>query len=98
MYNGKKENKQAMLDHMCNAIMEMRANGDEKSNHICALKLIKIEKDIKRRWGWQRSGEYVRVVWSDTPDRDDGYYDIYVDGDSAFGVFEDVWKYIGRKL
>ncbi len=98
MYNGKKENKQAMLDHMCKAIMEMRANGSAECNHICALKLIKLEEDVKRWWGWQEKGEYVRVVWSDSPDRNDGYYDVDVEGDSALGMFEDVWRFISKTL
>lgn len=98
MYNGKTENKKAMLSYMCKAIMEMRANGSKEYNHICDLKLIKLENDVKRWWGEQRKGEYVRIVWSDSPDRDDGYYDVYIEGDSALGVFEDVWKFVSRKL
>ena len=94
MYNGVKENEQAMLNHMCAAIMEMRVNGSEKYNHICELKLIDIPEPIQRWWGWQRKGKWVRIVWSDSPERDDGYYDVYVDGDSAWGMFIDVYKRI----
>ena len=98
MYNGIKENKQAMLDHMCAAIMEMRANGREEDNHIIGLKLFKREKPEETWCGHFTEGEYVRVIWSDNPDRNDGYYDIYVDGDSALGIFHDVWKFVGKKL
>lgn len=98
MYNGKKEDKQKMLDYLCKAIMEMRANGTVEHNHIMGLKLMHRDKPETT---WCRNlpeGDYVRIIWSDDPERDDGYYDIYVDGDSAFGVFEDVWKVIRQKL
>lgn len=98
MYNGKKEDRQKMLDLMCAAIMEMRANGREDDNHIKKLQLITINEDTKRWWGWQGNGEYVRIVWSDSPERDDGYYDVYVDGDSAFGMFDDVWRFVKKHI
>lgn len=94
MYNGIKEDPQAMLNHMCAAIMEMSVNGSEKHNHICELRLIEIKEPIHQMWGWQYPGKYVRIVWSDSPERDDGYYDVYVDGDSAWGMFIDVFKRI----
>ena len=96
MYNGIKENKQAMLDKMCEAIMEMCANGSEEHNHIIGLRLFHRD-EYEHTWcGDFQSGDYVRIVWSEHPERDDGYYDVYVDGDSAFGMFEDVWKKVRR--
>ena len=98
MYNGLVENKQKMLDHLCAAIMETQANGTERQNHIVALKLIRRD-ETERTWcGDFEKGWYVRVVWSDDPDRSDGYYDIDVTGDSGFGMLDDVWKFISRKF
>ena len=98
MYNGEYENKQRMLDCMCEAIMEMSANGSEKDNHIIALKLIHRDKDERTWCGSFFKGDYVRIVFSDNPERDDGYYDVYVDGDSCMGMFEDVWKRVKRSI
>lgn len=92
-----KENTQKALDYMCKSLMETSANSVEY-NHICELKLIELPEAIERWWGYQGEGKYVRVVWSDNPNRDDGYYDICVSGCSAFGVLSSVWKYIDKKL
>lgn len=98
MYNGKYEDKQKMLDKMCEAIMEMRANGSKEHNHI-----IKLEWMHRGEWGesWCRKfppGDYVRIIWSENPDRTDGYYDVYVDGDSCMGMFDDVWKAVKKHI
>ena len=98
MYNGIKEDMQKAIDYMCLAVMETRANGCEEHNHICGLKVIDLPEDVKRWWGWQEKGKYVRVIWSDSPDRDDGYYDININGSSAFGALSTVWKFIDKKL
>ena len=92
MYNGVKENKQRMLNCMCEAIKEMRANGSEEHNHIIALRFFTREKEEVTRYKVFPKGDYVRIVWSNNPERDDGYYDVYVDGDSCYGMFEDVWN------
>ena len=92
MYNGKEENKQRMLDFMLGAIQEMGANGTEQGNPIIGLKLFTREKAEST---WCRSfpaGDYVRIIFKDSPDRDDGYYDVYVSGDNCKGMFEDVWN------
>lgn len=89
---GKEENKQAMLDYLCKSIMEMRVNGSEEYNHICGLKLFKRETPEKTWCRYFPAGDYVRIIWSDDPERNDGYYDVYVDGDSAWGMFLDVTK------
>ena len=98
MYNGIKEDMQKALDYMCLAVMETRANGSAEHNHICELKVIDLPENVERWWGWQEKGKYVRIVWSDNPDRNDGYYDICINGSSAFGALSTVWKYIDKKL
>ena len=91
------ENKQKALDYLLMAINETNRNLP-KGNHIIALKLID-RKDCRDMFGRKLyDGEYVRVVWSDDPDRDDGYYDIYVGGDNAMGVLVDTFKWLMRKL
>ncbi len=89
MFNGKKENKQECLNYLCKAIMETRANGSEKNNHIQELKLIRKEG---------RDEEYVRPIWSDNPERNDGYYDINVTGDSAWAMIKDVINGLSNTL
>ena len=96
MYNGKEENKQHMLDFMLGAIQEMRANGTAGNNPIIGLKLITREKDEQTMFGHFRAGDYVRIQFERNPERDDGYYDVYVDGDSCYGLFEDVWNRVKR--
>ena len=45
----------------------------------------------------QIDGLFVRPIWSDNPDRNDGYYDIPVEGDSPWGVAIDVMKFLKSK-
>ena len=92
MYNGKWENKQRMLDFMLGAIQEMRANGTTGHNPIVKLKLITRETDEKTWCGFYPAGDYVRIAFENNPERNDGYYDVNVDGDSCYGMFEDVWN------
>ena len=96
MYNGVKENKQQMLDFMLGAIQEMSANGTPEHNPIIGLQLITREKDEKTFFGFFPKGDYVRIQFKDNPTRDDGYYDVSVDGDSCMGMFEDVWNRVKR--
>ena len=98
MYNGKSENKQAILDHMCQSIMEMSANGSEDTNHIIALKFFHRDAPETTWCGSFDKGDYVRVVWSDDPTRSDGYYDVFVEGDSGKGLFEDVWNFVKENI
>jgi len=86
MYNGKKEDMQKCLDYLCKAIMETRANGSEENNHIQELRLIEAA-DSKEPIAYER---VVRPIWSDNPERNDGYYDINVTGDSAWAMIKDV--------
>ena len=95
MYNGKEENMQACLDNLCKAIMETRANGSEKNNHIVELKLLTKENYPKLD---PRYDAVVRPIWSEHLDRDDGYYDINVSGDSAWGMMLDVMESLRHTL
>ena len=98
MYNGEKENMQKCLDHLCMAIMETRANGSEKYNHIQELRLIN-RRGCKNQLGeLLPDGMYVRPIWSDHPDRNDGYYDINVNGDSAWAMIKDVVEALSHTL
>ncbi len=95
MYNGEHEDKQKCLDYLCKAIMETRANGSEKNNHIQELKLLTRENYPKL------DGRYdavVRPIWSEHIDRDDGYYDINVSGDSAWAMMLDVIENLRHTL
>lgn len=86
MFNGKNEDKQKCLDYLCKAIMETRANGSERNNHIQELRFIDA-KDSKEDLRYE---QVVRPIWSNNPERNDGYYDINVTGDSAWGMIIDV--------
>lgn len=91
------ENKQKALDYLLMAINETNRNLPT-SNHIIALKLID-RKDCVDMFGRKlHDGQYVRVVWSDDPNRDDGYYDINVEGDNAMGCLVDVMAWLNKKL
>jgi len=94
MYNGKNEDKQKCLDYLCKAIMETRANGSEKNNHIQELRLI----DIKDSEDSLAYDQVVRPIWSDNPERNDGYYDINVSGDSAWAMILDVINDLKKTL
>lgn len=98
MYNGKEENKQKMLDFMCGAIQEMRANGTPGNNPIVGLKLITREEDERTFFGFFPKGDYVRIQFENNPERNDGYYDVNVEGCSCFGMFEDVWSRVKRSI
>ena len=89
------ENKQKALDSLLETINECSAN-DPKYNHIIALKLID-RKGCKDMFGRELpDGKYVRIVWSDNPDRNDGYYDVCVDGDNTMGMLCDVFARIKK--
>ena len=78
------KNKQEALNNLLVAINSTNVNRPV-GNYIMALKYIP-EKEV------------VRVVWSYNPDRNDGYYDINVAGDSAWGMLCDVMNWLYRKL
>lgn len=78
------ENKQEALNNLLAAINYTSVNRPV-GNYIMALKYIP-EKEV------------VRVVWSYNPDRNDGYYDINVACDSAWGMLNDVMNYLHKRL
>lgn len=91
------ENVQTALNCLLCAVDQTR-NNDPKYNHIIALSLIRRTNCTDMFGRSVRDGLVVRVVWSDCPDRDDCYYDIYVDGCNCFGVLSSVWKWLDKKL
>lgn len=89
------ENKQKALDSLLEALNECSAQ-DQRYNHIIALKLID-RKGCKDMFGMELpDGKYVRIVWSDNPDRNDGYYDICVEGNNTMGTLCDVFHAIEK--
>ena len=93
MYNGEKEDRQKCLDYLCKAIMETCANGSEQHNHVQELRLLERKDNPNLRYD-----TVVRPIWSDNPERNDGYYDINVSGDSAWGMIKDVVNYLNLIL
>lgn len=92
-----KENIQKSLDHLLAAINET-SNNDPRYNHIIGLNLINRKGCVSMSGKPLPDGKYVRVVWSDNPDRNDGYYDVCVEGDNCFGVLSDVFRYLNKTL
>lgn len=91
------EDTQKALDHLCAALQEMSVN-DPNSNHVIGLKLIE-RVGCKDMFGNPlQNGKYVRVIWSDNPDRNDGYYDVCVDACSAWGTFLSVVESLKKKF
>lgn len=85
------------LKHL-QAILDItNASGNAEHNHIQELRLID-RKGCKDMLGNnKRDGLFVRPVWSDSPNRDDGYYDICVEGDNAWGAVIDVMRWLYEK-
>ena len=96
MQRDAKENVQQMLDYLLAALRETRAFGIDEYNSIVGLDLIDREESYKNGV-WLRDGKHVRVRWYNNPDRDDGYYDICVEGNSAIGTFLAVADFIRSK-
>ena len=92
-----KENIQAALDHLCAAVRETRNLGIDEYNSILELRLIERTEEETNKFGkYFPVGKYVRPIWSNNPERNDGYYDIYVEGDNCMGVLCDVWNFLRR--
>lgn len=64
---------------LATTILISKGSGDYAGNHVMDLQIIEKNNDI-----------YVRPIWSAHPDRDDGYYDIIITGDSPWGAIVDV--------
>jgi len=94
------EDDQLMLDNLCKALQCTRSFGKvrDDSNYILELKLIQKENGWRDMWGKPHAGgKYVRVIWSDSPERDDGYYDVFVDGSSTWGILTSVVEYLKER-
>lgn len=92
MNEKEKEIAQRALDLLTEIITVTNASGSEGHNHIVGLKLIE-RKGCRNMLNQPvRDGLFVRPVWSDNPDRSDGYYDICVEGDSPWGAIWDVLR------
>ena len=71
--------------------------GNKGHNHIQELRLID-RKDCKNMFGQPiMDGWHVRPIWSNNPERNDGYYDINVEGDSPWGVACDVMRWLKNR-
>ena len=87
-----------VLKHLQAILDVTKASGSEEHNHIQELRLID-RKGCKDMFGRPKiDGLFVRPIWSDDPDRDDGYYDINVEGDSPWGIVVDVMKWLNTKI
>lgn len=98
MNEREKEIAQKALDLLTEIISVTKASGSEEHNHITGLKLIE-RRNCKNMLGYNlRDGLFVRPIWSNNPDRDDGYYDICVEGDSPWGAVIDVMRDLERRF
>ena len=98
MNENEKAIAQKVLDLLTEIIETTGASGKEPHNRIISLKLID-RKDCKNMFGQPiRDGLFVRPIWSDQPDRNDGYYDICVEGDSPWGAICDVMRELQRRF
>lgn len=97
MRNEERIKAEEVLKHL-QAILDItEASGGKEHNHIQELRLIE-RKGCKNMFGQPLSdGLYVRPVWSNSPERNDGYYDINVEGDSPWGIAIDVMKWLKQK-
>ncbi len=98
MYNGQNENIQKMLDSLAESIRETRASGSEDNNPLEKLVLIHRDNDEHTWCGNFYKGDYVRLVWKDYPDRNDGYYDIWVEGESGISIIYSVVGYLKKNI
>lgn len=89
---------QKALDLLTQIIEVTGASGKAPHNHIIGFKLIDRKDCIGLYGNKLPDGMYVRPIWSDNPDRSDGYYDINVNGDSPWGAVCDVLKELQYKL
>lgn len=81
------ENKEEFCNKLCE-LLRMTSNlGDDRYNSLVALKYYKKEN----------GDEYVSPRFKNDPDRDDGYYDVYVSGDNCMGILQDVWERFAKR-
>lgn len=98
MSDSEREIAQKALDLMAEIIEVTSASGAEPHNRVIGLKLID-RKGCKDMFGRPLiDGKFVRPIWSDDPERNDGYYDICVEGDSPWGMIFDVMRWAHQKF
>lgn len=81
------ENKQEFLNKICEALQMTRAAAPGRNNNgLVAIKYI-----------CKNGDEFARPCFENNPDRDDGYYDVNISGDSCIGIWIDLTnKFIKR--
>lgn len=95
MAEERSQTEQAM-ELLAKIIDVTNASGKTPHNHIIDLQVID-RKGCKDVLGQpKRDGLFVRPIWSDNPERSDGYYDICIDGDSSWGAVVDVFKNLSK--
>ena len=98
MSNKEKAEIVAMLDSLIKTLHFTTVGKHYKdSNYILRFDLIERERSEINRFGkFFAAGTYVRPVWSNNPNRTDGYYDINVSGENVNGVFYSVTKWLTK--
>ena len=83
-----REDKQLFLNKVCEALQNTSAAAPGLGhNGLLEIKYIKKPN----------GDEFARPVFEDFPDRDDGYYDVNISGDSCIGIWIDLTdKFIRR--
>lgn len=89
---------QQALDLLAQIFELTGASGKAPNNRVINLKLIDRKGGTDMFGNPLRDGLFVRPVWSDDPERDDGYYDICVNGDSPWGMIYDVMRWANTKF
>lgn len=93
------ENRQQLRQQILDSLLAtINLTGrNDTGNYIKELRFIE-RKGCKDMWNRPLpDGDYVRIVFADHPDRDDGYYDISVEASSEWGMMVDVVKYLNAK-
>ena len=98
MNEKEKEIAQKALDLFAEIIEVTSASGKEPHNRVIGLRLIERKGCVGMFGQPLQDGLYVRPIWSDNPERSDGYYDINVEGDSPWGAICDVMKSLHSKF
>lgn len=81
------ENKAEFCNKLCE-LLRMTGNlGNDEYNSLVALKYYKTDN----------GEEYVSPRFKNNPDRDDGYYDVCVTGDSCMGILSDLFDKFIKK-
>lgn len=88
---------ESMLNSLVVALYYTSVGAHVDGNHIIRFDLVERAKPETNGFGAVfNPGDYVRPVWSDNPERNDGYYDINVSGESVNGVFYSVTRWLTK--